>query len=49
MERPSSWRSRRSATTTSRGLTLVFADKTVEVNFEMAIGFKTTLTGRTDD
>ena len=29
--------------------TLVFGDKTVEVKFEMAIGFKTTVTGRTDD
>ena len=29
--------------------THVFGDKTVEVNFEMAIGFKTMLKGRTDD
>ncbi len=29
--------------------THVFGDKTVEVKFEMAIGFRTTLTGRTDD
>lgn len=29
--------------------THVFGDKTVEVKFEMAIGFQTTVTGRTDD
>ena len=28
--------------------THVFGDKTVEVKFEMAIGFQTTVTGRTD-
>ena len=29
--------------------THVFGDKTVEVKFELAIGFQTTATGRTDD
>ena len=30
-------------------VTFVFGDKTVEVTFELAIGFRATLTGRTDD
>lgn len=30
-------------------VTPVFSDKTVEVKFEAAAGFKVTLTGRTDD